>query len=156
MAPACVCGDVTCRCVYPGDRTGPPTDHDQMKDDVRTTAGGVYAMNRSQMDLPARQYVPTTRACSNVSKQHVESNEVGRRFFQQSRMLRRHCCRFFSNKSKEFPIFRQSSICLLLRHVADVHRSLRSIAHRTAHKGCLLYTSPSPRDRQKSRMPSSA
>ena len=27
---------------------------------------------------------------------------------------------------------------------------------RPAHKGCLLYTSPSPRDRQKSRMPSSA
>ena len=25
-----------------------------------------------------------------------------------------------------------------------------------AKKGCLLYTSPSPRDRQKSRMPSSA
>ena len=24
------------------------------------------------------------------------------------------------------------------------------------HQGCLLYTSPSPRDRQKSRMPSSA
>ena len=27
---------------------------------------------------------------------------------------------------------------------------------KTAHKACLLYTSPSPRDRQKSRMPSSA
>ena len=26
----------------------------------------------------------------------------------------------------------------------------------TVRKGCLLYTSPSPRDRQKSRMPSSA
>ena len=26
----------------------------------------------------------------------------------------------------------------------------------TWHKNCLLYTSPSPRDRQKSRMPSSA
>ena len=26
----------------------------------------------------------------------------------------------------------------------------------TMFKGCLLYTSPSPRDRQKSRMPSSA
>ena len=26
----------------------------------------------------------------------------------------------------------------------------------TIYKGCLLYTSPSPRDRQKSRMPSSA
>ena len=30
------------------------------------------------------------------------------------------------------------------------------IAHELAHIGCLLYTSPSPRDRQKSRMPSSA
>ena len=29
-------------------------------------------------------------------------------------------------------------------------------ALRTRHTGCLLYTSPSPRDRQKSRMPSSA
>ena len=30
------------------------------------------------------------------------------------------------------------------------------IEHVTAHCPCLLYTSPSPRDRQKSRMPSSA
>src|SRR5665213_4412013 len=28
--------------------------------------------------------------------------------------------------------------------------------HRRVSRGCLLYTSPSPRDRQKSRMPSSA
>ena len=31
-----------------------------------------------------------------------------------------------------------------------------SYVSRLLHKGCLLYTSPSPRDRQKSRMPSSA
>ena len=31
----------------------------------------------------------------------------------------------------------------------------RAITHRIAY-ACLLYTSPSPRDRQKSRMPSSA
>ena len=30
------------------------------------------------------------------------------------------------------------------------------IAYRLGTRGCLLYTSPSPRDRQKSRMPSSA
>ena len=30
------------------------------------------------------------------------------------------------------------------------------ITGREAYKSCLLYTSPSPRDRQKSRMPSSA
>ena len=34
------------------------------------------------------------------------------------------------------------------------HRSTRSIT--LTAEGCLLYTSPSPRDRQKSRMPSSA
>ena len=34
-----------------------------------------------------------------------------------------------------------------LIHITDIHAQL---------KPCLLYTSPSPRDRQKSRMPSSA
>ena len=34
--------------------------------------------------------------------------------------------------------------------------SLVIAAHLGRPKGCLLYTSPSPRDRQKSRMPSSA
>ena len=34
--------------------------------------------------------------------------------------------------------------------------ALRNRWRRQALKGCLLYTSPSPRDRQKSRMPSSA
>ena len=33
--------------------------------------------------------------------------------------------------------------------------NLLAVGHRVVH-GCLLYTSPSPRDRQKSRMPSSA
>ena len=35
----------------------------------------------------------------------------------------------------------------------DLHERERKIK---AARGCLLYTSPSPRDRQKSRMPSSA
>ena len=35
-------------------------------------------------------------------------------------------------------------------------RKDESIAMRIKKKSCLLYTSPSPRDRQKSRMPSSA
>ena len=34
--------------------------------------------------------------------------------------------------------------------------TLNGPAARKVAKGCLLYTSPSPRDRQKSRMPSSA
>ena len=34
-------------------------------------------------------------------------------------------------------------------------KTLRNILE-TEFRGCLLYTSPSPRDRQKSRMPSSA
>ena len=50
----------------------------------------------------------------------------------------------------------------LLQGVADIAEivdcsELRmSSIYETAPMGCLLYTSPSPRDRQKSRMPSSA
>ena len=45
--------------------------------------------------------------------------------------------------------------CDLLEHimVGDIKAPLLRIVNRTT---CLLYTSPSPRDRQKSRMPSSA
>ena len=35
-------------------------------------------------------------------------------------------------------------------------RSVKDIKEQDVYMGCLLYTSPSPRDRQKSRMPSSA
>ena len=47
----------------------------------------------------------------------------------------------------------------LTKHYGGVHAL--NDANFTLHKGehvaiCLLYTSPSPRDRQKSRMPSSA
>ena len=39
------------------------------------------------------------------------------------------------------------------RHPKDI---VRSYAHEMIHHICLLYTSPSPRDRTRSRMPSSA
>ena len=39
---------------------------------------------------------------------------------------------------------------------AEVQSELEEAAQDAPKKGCLLYTSPSPRDRQKSRMPSSA
>ena len=40
--------------------------------------------------------------------------------------------------------------------VSDAAGKLRAIPQSGSAKTCLLYTSPSPRDRQKSRMPSSA
>ena len=39
---------------------------------------------------------------------------------------------------------------------ADTLTITACLGSRMKHDGCLLYTSPSPRDRQKSRMPSSA
>ena len=42
----------------------------------------------------------------------------------------------------------------LKRAIDTINSEVRPI--REGNKGCLLYTSPSPRDRQKSRMPSSA
>ena len=44
----------------------------------------------------------------------------------------------------------------LTRLVPAIERELREAELRAAGRTCLLYTSPSPRDRQKSRMPSSA
>ena len=48
------------------------------------------------------------------------------------------------------PECRQCKMCL------SGKTNLCSAIRETQGKGCLLYTSPSPRDRQKSRMPSSA
>ena len=44
----------------------------------------------------------------------------------------------------------------LERDESSIQSPIRSIVVIESLKGCLLYTSPSPRDRQKSRMPSSA
>ena len=47
----------------------------------------------------------------------------------------------------------------LVEDVAEIvyqHDHLALGLERQRHKGCLLYTSPSPRDRTRSRMPSSA
>ena len=55
-----------------------------------------------------------------------------------------------NNKNYEFKL---DGIKAFLSHLDNPHSKLKII-----HVGgtCLLYTSPSPRDRQKSRMPSSA
>ena len=48
---------------------------------------------------------------------------------------------------------------IVSRALPDVRDGLKPVHRRilyAMYKGCLLYTSPSPRDRQKSRMPSSA
>ena len=55
----------------------------------------------------------------------------------------------------------QPAICLIYDAVDDDYRQLvedvkNGAAISTYSQSCLLYTSPSPRDRQKSRMPSSA
>ena len=43
-----------------------------------------------------------------------------------------------------------------LRKIQHYYKELKEQAQNYSTKTCLLYTSPSPRDRQKSRMPSSA
>ena len=67
-------------------------------------------------------------------------------------------------EDKDFSeLFKKGGISLFLRIGGQVMGFLMSfvVAHYFGAKGlgnyvCLLYTSPSPRDRQKSRMPSSA
>ena len=56
-------------------------------------------------------------------------------------MLRKECLTFFDSDEARF----------VSENIYDAGEFLFKL-----HQGCLLYTSPSPRDRQKSRMPSSA
>ena len=59
----------------------------------------------------------------------------------------------FSQIKKEFPTIKLHTLGPPeIAHIAK----LEKMSHTDVLKACLLYTSPSPRDRQKSRMPSSA
>ena len=52
--------------------------------------------------------------------------------------------------------YQQDNYQLHFTHTFSPKTTLNVAGHYTKGRGCLLYTSPSPRDRQKSRMPSSA
>ena len=52
-------------------------------------------------------------------------------------------------ESVDLKFFKKDNVTKLLLNDSDITENIRS-------NNCLLYTSPSPRDRQKSRMPSSA
>ena len=57
--------------------------------------------------------------------------------------------------SEDLPLGKLNYIVsTLISHLIETHGTSYTIGNNLI--GCLLYTSPSPRDRQKSRMPSSA
>ena len=67
-----------------------------------------------------------------------------------------------SNLKKPIPVLHseitewKSDVELVRSEIATFQKHLNEIASKNNSQDCLLYTSPSPRDRQKSRMPSSA
>ena len=61
-----------------------------------------------------------------------------------------------SNFSIYRDILRQKFLFLLLHYQNNVNKRRKRQTNQSKLTICLLYTSPSPRDRQKSRMPSSA
>ena len=65
---------------------------------------------------------------------------------------------FFTGQPRIAPQARRHIPCMRLG-VIDRKERIAGVAHELAARlrvGCLLYTSPSPRDRTRSRMPSSA
>ena len=67
-------------------------------------------------------------------------------------------CPFHSEKTPSFVVYpeTQSFYCFGCGAGGDVITFIKKINNVDYVEACLLYTSPSPRDRQKSRMPSSA
>ena len=80
---------------------------------------------------------------ANVSEIPARIAELGQRVLDGGQVTREEALELFA-----------------LEDSADIHTLLswgnRIREHFKGNKICLLYTSPSPRDRQKSRMPSSA
>ena len=73
-------------------------------------------------------------------------------FFDSDALANRHACGFFF-----FAVIELSGFHAAFREVASQDfLNLFQLQLIIGIDGCLLYTSPSPRDRQKSRMPSSA
>ena len=75
-----------------------------------------------------------------------EHKEVIKKYTKQQESVRNN--REFNSLTKEVE-FQELEIQLAEKQIKEMKASIE-------HKNCLLYTSPSPRDRQKSRMPSSA
>ena len=60
------------------------------------------------------------------------------------------------NLRRQFDFLNQTQQEAYKREVSEAERVVELLDPTQTHPTCLLYTSPSPRDRQKSRMPSSA
>ena len=60
------------------------------------------------------------------------------------------------NPNEKSEVFIGGSAMLSGKQYSDNFREKTPVVAKVLQNSCLLYTSPSPRDRQKSRMPSSA
>ena len=88
---------------------------------------------------------PNTKTDENGFVQYFEDIEDKRFIFLDTNLSNTHQGHFCNN--------RQSWLINTLENASDNNKQVYLFMH---HNPCLLYTSPSPRDRQKSRMPSSA
>ena len=78
-------------------------------------------------------------------------------------MIRRPPRSTLDRSSAASDVYKRQSLCSAFRHyeisimfVAQVAQDMPTRIRALAYYACLLYTSPSPRDRTRSRMPSSA
>ena len=115
---------------------------DQPRDwNTANTLGDLYA-RAGQADMAVAHY-------SRIAEHFMREG-----FYPKAAALYKKILKF--NRDDEHTQLQLAEISARQGLFADARTYLNAVATRRRNRSCLLYTSPSPRDRQKSRMPSSA
>ena len=118
---------------------------------IYTKDNYTYLLRNINLNLEMNSFVSKVAVDSiyTFNIQNVDKIIIENKIFRQY---------ILNEKKRIFQVVYESSKFALLKsiHVQYVKASANPMINRPNDKVCLLYTSPSPRDRQKSRMPSSA
>ena len=126
-----------------------------------------YATNYALAKKPRYAIIGTGRCGTKFTTRFLDSIGIScshEAYYTYKGPLLRNKYRYFKTVADSswlaIPFLPDQDVCVIhqVRHPLDVISSFYRIGffHHDQYQSCLLYTSPSPRDRTRSRMPSSA
>ena len=110
--------------------------------------------NRGPQKEPGTLYIGATNRLFKRARSITDYEWIARKFHHKSETLHECYVAFLVARDKLSPERQRQTLLAQINPAKTLKEHLKNIAE--MEQGCLLYTSPSPRDRTRSRMPSSA